>query len=278
MKTVYHYFGRYGENFKGLLESSGIKADILYSPHNPDPIYTFDLISPSKRFEEQYATISLYAEPLAIWTKYSSKELETSQWLSLLPHRTCVDILNYDEAMLYYCTKTKYATGWNHIHNQEQIDLFRIRTLPKRTKAAFYTGDSGFEILFCDDRVYDLVQESGLKGVCFKTVLSKTGKVHDRFFQVTSNEVIKREQIVLGRGERFSECPYCGSRQIIEDNRSLLIIRKEAIDNQRDFYMTESIFGEGVAHPLYLLSNRFYKLLKENKLLFSSTVKPVVIE
>ena len=273
MKTVYHYFGRFGEAFEEILKQEGIRYTILYVPNDTEPIYTFDLASTSKRFSAQYASISPYAKPLDVRLVSSAKETQTAQWLSIIPHRTCVDVLNYDEAMLYYCPNS----GWNPIHDQEQIGLFKIRALPKRTQAAFYTGDTGFEILFCDERVVNMVKDEAVCGVEFKPVLSKHGKAYDRIYQMSSLNVVKRSQIVLGHGEAFCECPYCGSRQIVLRNDQQLHIDRKAVEAYGDFCMTESIFGEGVAHPFYLISQRFYQLLKKNKLLSKLSVYPVVL-
>ncbi len=277
MKTVYHYFGRFGEDFEAILKQEGIRYEIMYVPNDPEPIFTFDLASTSKRFAEQYASIAPYAKPLDVRLVSSAKETETAPWLSIIPHRTCIDVLNYDEAMLYYCTKTKYASGCNHIHNQEQIGLFRIRALPKKTNAAFYTCDTGFEFLFCDDRVFHLVHDQALCGVEFKPVLSKRGKEYDCLYQMSSSNIVKRNQIILGHGEGFSECPYCGSKQIVLHNDQQLHIDRRAVEAGWDFCMTESIFGEGIAHPHYLISQRFYQLLKSNRLSSRLSVLPIVL-
>lgn len=280
MRTVYHYVGRYGDEFQRTLDELKIKYTVSVPPFDTDedPILIFDLKSDAKNFEDQYANVSMCAKPLTVWSDYTKKEIESSPWVSITPCRHCVDIENYNEAMFYYCRKIGYPAQVDWIHDQEQIEDFKVSKAPKRTRTVFYSGDTGIGDVFVDERLKQMVEANGLRGVVFRRVLTKKGIERNDLFQLTSETIVPRERIALGHGERFSECSYCYSKQIILDETHPLYLKGSADDLSSDFYVTARIFGEGVAHPYYLMSKRFYQCLKNERMLYSLRAKPVCFE
>ena len=71
---------------------------------------------------------------------------------------------------------------------------------------------------------------------------------------MTSSNILKKEDIVWGYGEKIEKCPMCGKEQ----------------------YVTERLFSEGFARPIYVISQKFYRLLVENKLDKNISFCPVV--
>lgn len=280
MRTVYHYFGRYSSEFRSMLDELKIRYTVSVAPGDTDeyPILSFDLKSTTKDFENQYANVSLYTKPLTVWSDYTKEEVESSPWLSIVPCRHCVDIENYDDAMFYYCRKIGYVANVDYVHDQEQIEDFRIAQIPKRTKTVFYTEGAGFGMIFTDERLKRLTEDNDIQGVVLRRVLSKRGIERENFYQLTSDHIIDRDRVALGHGERYSECSYCNSKQIILDDTHPLYLKGSESDMHGDFYVTASIFGEGIAHSYYLISNRFYQCLKKEKMLNSVRVEPVFFE
>ena len=280
MKTVYHYFGRYGEEFQKMLDEQRIRYTVSTAPFDTDepPILSFNLESTSKNFEQQYANVSLYTKPLTIWSDYTKSEFESALWLSIIPKRHCVEITNSEEAFFYYCRKIGYIGNVDWIHDQEQISDLKITKVPNQTRTVFYNQDEGSGIIFADERLKKMITENNLQGIIFRPTLTKTGKVRPYFYQLTSENIIPREQIALGHGETYSECSYCYSKQIILDNTHPLYLKGPAENMTSDFYVTASIFGTGIAHPKYLISHRFYQCLKNEKMTYSLHIEPVFFE
>lgn len=277
MIKIYHYVFRCPEDVRQILDEAKIRYD-LFTPPFPagePPIVIFDLKSNSKSFEHQYAAASSCARPIAVWSKYDKKEYASAAWILFRPHRHCVSITNDEDAWLYICARPGYTGGNAHVHDQEQIADLRIEKIPSRTKTVFYAADTGESAIFADERVFNFVREHDISGMNFRSVWTATGKPRENFYQITSDNIITRDQIARGFGEGYSECPYCYKKQIILDNEHMLHLKMSESELQGDFCMTESIFGEGIAHPCYLISQRLYQLLKENKMLNSVTLEPI---
>ena len=278
MIKIYHYFGRFGKEFFSILETHKIKYQVSYAPSDPEPIYSFDLKCPSSNFDNQYAAVSLYVKPIDIRAEYTKADLSKAALIAIRPKRQCVSVLNYEEAMLHYCSTPPYNSGCSYIHDQEQVDLLQIDRLPKRTKTAFFSEDTGFEFLFCDKRAYNVLCSSNICGVEFKPVLSKNKKVYPDFYQITSDNKISREIISLGHSERYDYCPICGAKKIVLNNTDQLHLNMKQLGEESDFYVTESIFGEGAAYPLYIISQHCFELLKDNDLIYHLVLTPLVCE
>ena len=134
---------------------------------------------------------------------------------------------------------------------------------------------TGFGELFTDSRVVNLAKEAGLTGIQFHNVFLKNRKISEKIFQATSENVLGNELIGKGYGERKIVCSMCGKVQYYVDNAYQLHLDFDSIPVKSDFYMTERLFGEGQAYPLYLISQKFYRLLKENNLTGNLTIAPV---
>ena len=93
---------------------------------------------------------------------------------------------------------------------------------------------------------------------------------------MTSPNILEKECIGIGFGEKIETCPKCGKEQYAIDNAYQLHLDFSKIKEQGDLYMTERIFGYGIAYSLYLISQRFYRLLKEENLAGGITFSPVV--
>lgn len=210
-----------------------------------------------------------------VFAEYSTEEIKTAKLLVMTPKKQCIDIINREEAYQYYC---EYATslGIPKVKHEEQIGLFSIKKEPSmKTKTAFWAEDTGFAEIFTDYRVCRLVNENMLSGIEFKNVLNKNGIYSEKLYQMTSSNVIDSKFIGKGYGERKEICQVCGREQYFIDNTYQLHLDFSGINFQNDLYMTERIFGEGIAYPLYIISQDFYQLLKKNKLDGGITVSPV---
>lgn len=214
-------------------------------------------------------------DPL-VFVTYTSSEINNARLLVLTPKKQVVDIINDEEAYKYSCEWIS-SMGVEKVNHKKQVERFAIRKEPStKTSTAFWAEDTGFAELFADKRVYELVKEHSLQGIRFENVMNKKGVYSENIFQMKSPNIIARDFIEMGHGERKEVCHICGKEQFFIDNTYQLHLDLSKLEVQSDLYMTERMWGEGIAYPLYIISQRFYQLLKQNKLAGGITVSPVI--
>lgn len=234
----------------------------------------FYIYSDMKVAEEVKSFIELSGlDPIVdVSTSYSKKEMMEAELLTINPKFPKVEI-NEDFAFEDSCT---YVDRWGmtRVHHRKQVSFAVINKEPVWRKA-FYTEDSGSSQIFTNKSVCDLIQDHSLSGINFQPVLLKNGKVCENTFQLTAKHIIEKSSIMLGYGERIEKCPFCGKEQYVINNKYQLHLT--GIDRGSDFYETVYIFGGGIPGPIYIISQRFYRLLIENKLDKSLVIEPVCL-
>lgn len=167
--------------------------------------------------------------------------------------------------------------GQSRVRHIEQRQLFSIEKEPSmNSQTSFWAETTGFAELFTDYRVYDLISKNSLIGIDLKNVVLKNGSYSEKLYQVTSRNILDRQCIGIGYGEKKLHCGIFGKEQFFIDNAYQLHLDFSKIHMENDLYVTERMFGEGIAYPLYLISQRFYQLLKKHKLAGGLTFSPVV--
>ena len=210
-----------------------------------------------------------------ITVEFTKKELSEADFLMMRPKRQSIDIENED-AFRYTCEWTS-RLGEKVFQHEEQVKevvVKKVTSMKKRN--AFWCESTGFSVIFADKRIRRLAEENFLSGIEFKNVFLKNGTCSDELFQMTSSNILKKECIVFGYGEKIEKCPKCGKEQYVTDHVWQLHLDFSKIERQSDLYVTERIFGEGFARPIYVISQKFYRLLVENKLDKNVTFFPVV--
>lgn len=236
----------------------------------------FDILSSAPNCKNLLAALDeVHVAGPIVYAEYSNSELLNARLLTINSQKQCIDIVNIDEALHFSCTWTN-DYGVNKAKHIKQRALFTIAKEPStKTRTAFWQEDFGLSQLFTDQRVVDLVKENGLNGIAFRNVQLKNGSQSQNIFQITSNHIIDQKCIALGYGERRLTCPICGKEQFAIKSSYQLHLHYDQIAEQSDFYVTEDIFGEGIPEPFFLISQRFYRLLKENKLTGNLVIAPV---
>ena len=214
-------------------------------------------------------------DPL-VFASYSASEINNAKFLVMRGMKQKIDIMNCENAYHYSCRWTT-SMGVEKVKHEEQIDRFTIRKEPStKTTTAFWSEDTGHAELFTDKRVCELVTEQGLKGIEFENVIDRKGVCSENIFQVKSPHLIKRDCIEMGHGERKVVCHICGKEQFFINDIFQLHLDFSKLPAESDLYITERMWGEGIAYPLYIISQRFYQLLKQNKLIGGINFSPVV--
>lgn len=76
--------------------------------------------------------------------------------------------------------------------------------------------------------------------------------------------------------EKVSNCPACGRKKFLSNERGQFIFKKDALLDAPDFVKSAEQFGSGlIASRLIIVSHNAYKLIVENKLDSSLVFEPI---
>lgn len=255
-----------------------------WTPARPLRQWTFTLKSRTELndFVEKNFRIS----PI-ISNVYSKQEVENAPFLCVVTKRHSVEPARDLEEFVpdKVCFDSR---GRRIIHTEKQLRPIAVSRVPSmRGNFPFWTDTFDSSILYTGQRVRDLVKENHLTGMQFIPVTYRNGTPRpEGLSQMISVNHIHEEDIIPGTIPDFPQkavCPNCGFRcfQITNDTRIHLKARVEGYPD--DFYITDPLFGpRGEFGPLFtsipMISQRFYRVLKENRLISSVTFFPVPIE
>lgn len=274
MKYEYYFYEYAKPELVDYLNSEKIPFKLDSSdPKRPQAI--FRLWSTGIRTEGQLRELEKIGVrwPIVSVT-YTKKELENAELLVLSPKKQWISVINDEKSCRYTC-----PIGRDKFQHEEQIGLYQISKEPKTDgKTAFWHEDTGWADVFTDFRVKKLAKDNGLVGVEFRDVLLRGNRVSQNIFQLSSPNKIPQDAICLGYGEQPYFCPVCGRVQYVmqEPNIYQLHLDSSRLQCKSDLYVTERIWGEGIARPMYVISQRFYRLIRENNLGGYLNLSPVV--
>lgn len=270
MKKMYHFFSVYKEAFVHALDDMQIKYKTMPPRH-----MLFDLADPS---DQTLARIKEFHPVITKWLEFTEKERKQANYFVMRSKNQSVATLDDEPGCNYYeyiCHKAKDGTLKRH--TTRQIAPAVIDREPSlKTKTCFWHNDTGWQELYTKNIVRELVAKSDLQGVRFEPVYGKSGQQKQNIFQVTSSNILPKDAIQFGHGERTIVCEDCGYTQYFLSGHYQLHIIPSKIPIKSDLYVTDFIFGEGLAHPLFIVSQAFYTFLKDNHLSFGLIFEPIV--
>lgn len=274
MDLRYYFCENSNANLVDFLKSKKIKYKDT-GVATGSPLIVFNIRSSDKNYEETLNSLRELGvrEPL-LFAEYSSSEYDNAKLLVMRPKKQKIEITSED-AYRYSCRWVN-PFGEIVVRHEEQIGPLAIaKEPPTSSTTAFWCEDTGFSVIFANRQIVDLVAQNELTGISFSDVFLRNGKRSENLFQMTSPYVLSRSCIGTGHGEIVEKCPHCGAEQYFIGEAHQLHLDFSKIPIQADFYMTEPIFGQGDPYSMYLISQRFYQLLKRAKLSNNVTFKPV---
>lgn len=276
MRYKYYYCELYNPLLVDVLKANEIRYSVFGGGIVPCVVYFSVWNNSEKNIKIIKELENIVKRGPIITVDYTSSEIESSKWLWITPVKQCIDIINSDEAYAFSCQRI-CLDGDIRVKHKYQKNLFAIAKEPPMGKQiAFWAESTGFSELFTDYRVRKLIEENSLVGIDLKNVMLKNGNYSDKLFQVTSHNIIDLRSISKGHGEKTICCELCGRERLSIDTSYQLYMDCSVIDKGIDVAVTDRIFGEGIAYPLYIISQRFYQLLKKEKIARGITVSPVV--
>jgi len=266
MQYSKYYCFPYSEEWKARLEEHRVPYKVAYG------LLSFTLLSDSREDEPWLSGLSYL-----IGIRYSNKELEQAPFLWFQPFCPAVEVdtaSSFEELCRYQVTWDRFQL--DKCHHLRQVNPIQLKKEPKwKKKTAFYAMDTGHGCIFCDKRVTELITTHRLQGFDVRPTYRKDGQPSEHTVQLMSTNRLTFGDIALGHGETVKTCPLCGKPQIAYDGAYRLHIQTPLEAMTEDFYMTEDLFGEGIPYAMYMISQRFYQLLKQEQLLGSVNIAPV---
>lgn len=263
-----------------FLDAKRVRYRILYegetfSDGRPLPVYVKFRFRDDLKMAEHIS--QTYRCSPVISAVYSESERSAAPLLWMTPVKQSVDITNTDKAYAFGCEWTD-AQGISRAYHKEQIDVFQIKKEPMLGgKTALWSESTGFSEVFADRRIMKLFEYEKLEGAQFKKVLLSNGMCSEQMFQMTTENRIDAGRVIPGKGEKEIVCPMCGMKQYGISDAYQLHLNLDQEEMTADFYMTQRVFGYGIAQPLYLVSQRFYRGLRHNRLDGNVRFDPVIV-
>ncbi len=281
MRYRYYYCERTSERLIDYLTVESIKYNVTEGisagKYACPALVSFNIYSDDKNAERHMQALNEISRfgPTK-YAEYSSKDYSQSAYLMMRPKSQSVEIINPDEAFEYSCQWVN-SVGIHLRKHEKQVGLITIAKEPDiRKSTALWSEDTGFSVFFASKSVVDLTEEHNLAGVSFPKVKLRNGTTSENIFQMNSPNIITQDCIGMDNLKMVETCRICGKKQFFLDHAEQLHVDFSKMPVQSDLYLTESIFGEGEPEPLFIISQRFYQLLNENKLARNVVFTPVI--
>lgn len=276
MRVKCSYCEKYSKKLLGFLDNIGIKYKIIGDGVFVDKLVSFSVYSD----DVVYTSLLKYVHTKPICkNEFSRQELTCAKYLTVVPTKNVINIANINEAFQFNCNK-KTIFGETRYNHKEQIDIIKIRKFNARNDVTFFSPSTGFSEIFVKETFYRIAQEQNILGMKFLPVLleSKGLTRESGLFQILATNIIPISEICIGEDARLRKCPVCGKPKIVCNQNYQLKLYCLEEDMQNDFYMTEAIFGEGISYPLYLMSQRLYRLITQANMAKNVEFSPVILE
>lgn len=207
---------------------------------------------------------------------FSKSEMNSAEWYSMWCDNMKIEEDGDHSAYEYSC---EYAA--NRAQHRKQIRSFVLKKPIKWSANRFFVAMLGDgRTLLAKTQTKDILNNSGIKGICWLDVLDKCGERFEDTFQLTAETVIPTEALILNEMEYRKKicCEICGKEQYSIDGSFRLRVRKSALNPAIDIVRTEAIFGDGFANPAILVSKRFYETVVRNGLGKTIHFEPIILE
>ena len=275
MQYQYYFFVRSTEKLITYLQTNDIAYKVREYSNIQETFVQFTLVSNHKKVNFLLNELANMNCKPTIYIKYTEMERKSAQFLWVWPKRQSIEIVNDMEAYDYHCAGATVFGETAYKHEVQKGLLSIAREPSPKSQNSFWTESTGFSVLFASNKVVDMLRSANFEGINIIPVLKRSGQTCETIYQIRAKNLITQECIQLGHGEIRERCPICGKEQFGFNDSFVLHLYLEKVPYQCDFYETERIFGLGIAHPLFIISQRFYCFLKENKLTGGLDIAPI---
>ena len=250
------------------LEAFGLKVTTL------ERCFAFDITEDNPCFNDVLdiinaaETIEGTSVSIEFSKKYCIEELNKAEYLHI--RSTYAGVIPLEEYRSSYVSFIHNSNQQGHLHEHFiQVGPPVIKKHPSwRPDRHFATDyDSAAIHLFCSNTAKQIIQDNQLKGADFRPVLDvQTMQPSEHVFQLFPLECV--DFLLPGRFLSPGwNCCVCNQRRYInQDGRAELFLRRSLLPEKIDFMQTPPLVGGDTGHPYYVISNRAYHVLRDNRL------------
>ncbi len=276
MRKKFSYTCDYSESLIKIFDTKKIKYTIIGDGVYIKRFMRFSLFADDP-FVQILPNYGVYSHPM-IENIYTKNELLSSEYLTIHPKKQVVDIKNIDDATETSCDY-KNAFGIEKTNHVSQKSSFEIYSLKKNDKTCFYFESSGISYLFAKISMIQVFEQNHISGILpYPVYLSKEKNIQAEVTQLMSTEMIFLTSIFIDKEDRLKKCQFCGRTKIVDVSGYQLKLDTSKLLLNDDFYMTEAVFGEGIPHPIYLVSQKLYRLIMEEHFNKNVRFEPVILK
>lgn len=246
-------------------------------PYKPGEILSaVDISEKDPHWSELSHLLKLENNTYLSETKFSKEELFKAEWLTMRSkwHYDYPQPEDHYTEMTYSEENACSNCGMGLV----QKDSFRLKRTPKWGRRNFCMTNWVYDELFASPKAKELLELSDLNGFTFLNVLNKSGRevladIYQMQIPYIMPEGIETSSNCI---EKVSNCPACGRKKFLSNERGQFIFKKEALLDAPDFVKSAEQFGSGlIASRLIIVSHNAYKLIVENKLDSSLVFEPI---
>lgn len=286
MKITRYYYTEYDEKLHNILLKYNVKVKI----DEPDVVYktkrmAFTVYENGQGWDEYESFLPERIN--CIDYEYSKKEMNESKWFYV--RSTCMKLDNLNENTFEYScySEEEYFVAGKmrkRVYHELQVEPFAFKPIKWNDRNHIYSAfEGGYDIMFCDDIVKELMMTNNVNGIKFEKVLwAKKNIELPNAHQITTDNIIPDEALVIEGFEKgyvsIKKCPICGRITYIPNNAFILGAREEYLDENVDIYRTNYLFGMSRGLPMYIISQKIYKLLENNKMTRNLKIRPLILK
>lgn len=222
---------------------------------------------------QQKGNVSDQIVTTQFFPKYTEQERSDAKWLRIRGTTTKIDPANTEDVSRATCVYGQSRWGVEVGHHKVQAKPIEIKRMFKWGNSQFFSESITTEGLFCDDRAVSIMEHAGLQGLQYGPVLKwRTSVPIPNVHQILPKYVIPNGAFASVRDMEPYTCEMCGMQMLrISGQKYLYAVRDSYLDPNVDFYQTLPLFIDysskysgGKVH--YIISQRTYRVLKENKM------------
>lgn len=276
MRIKCSYCEMYNEKLLKFLDENKVKYKIVGDGVLVGKLISFSVYSDAAICDALLRYI--HTKPI-VTNEFTHSELSSADYLTMVPIRNAVDIRNIDEAFQYKC-KRKSIFGEERYGHKEQIGLLKIYRFNAKGATAFFSSSTGFSEIFVKEIFCEIAQEENITGIRFLPVFldDKEPANKSGLYQISATDIIPLDRICIEDKKQLKKCRVCGKPKIICGPDFQLKLHYSKGEINSDFYMTDAVFGEGISYPLYLVSQRLYRLIVQVNMAKNIRFSPVIFE
>lgn len=218
------------------------------------------------------------------WAEYSEADRMNAEWLEVLS--TFMNVIPVEELIDGEEKRNYKETCFLRFSEREHYPIYAHSVLmdpcvvsrPVKWRNKYFCSmDTDQSVLFCSEEARRILTENHVTGIEFQPVIKKSTRApREDLYRLQSSYTISDKALLPLNNMESSLCPVCGQQRLRSlGQKSRYGVWKDSIDKNIDFCTTPPMFHFESGYNVFLISQRLYRILKENKMTRSLIFTPL---